>query len=72
MNTIVSVLRCKPDEPARKLNVVDFINFNFLPEYQVVPHKEDNYIASFYDNEGNVYLTELQYKQQNKQILPPI
>lgn len=60
------------DEAARKLNVGDFINFNFLPEYQVIPHNLRNYIASFYDTNGNIYLAELQYDQNTNQILPPL
>jgi len=60
------------NEAALKLNREEFNNFNFLPEYQIVPHKEGNIIASFYDDNDNIYLTELQYDQPNNQILPPI
>ena len=46
------------NEAARKLTAGEFLNFNFLPEYQVIPHKPGNYIASFYGKDGNIYLVE--------------
>lgn len=59
-------------EATRKLNAGDFLRFNFLPEYQVILHKQGNYIATFYGHDGNIYLTELQYNQATNQILPPV
>ena len=56
----------------QKLNAGDFINFNFLPEYQIIPHRTGNYIATFYGKgNGNIYLAELQYNQKTNQIFPP-
>ena len=60
------------NEVTRKLDAGDFLNFNFLPEYQAIPHKIGNYIATFYGKDGNVYLTELQYNQTTNQIFPPL
>ena len=57
---------------AQKLTAGDFLNFNFLPEYQIIPHRTGNYIATFYGKDGNIYLVELQYNQATNEIFPPI
>lgn len=56
-------------EAVRRYN--EFNNFNFLPEYQIVPHNPVNYIASFY-TDTDIYLVELQYDQATNQIAPPV
>jgi alpha-tubulin suppressor-like RCC1 family protein len=60
------------NEAARKLNAGEFLRFDFLPKYQSIPHKQGNYIASFFDRSGDIYLVELQYNQTTNQINPPI
>ena len=55
----------------QKLNAGNFLNFNFLTEYQTIPHRTGNYIATFYGKDENIYLTEVQYNQTNNQIFPP-
>ena len=34
-------------QTTKKLNAEDFLNFNFLSEYQIIPHTTGNYIATF-------------------------
>ena len=60
------------DEVHRMLNSGHFRNFNFLPEYQIIPHNPNNYIATFFGKDGNIYLAELHYDQTTNQIFPPI
>jgi hypothetical protein len=60
------------NEAAYKLNIGEFIGFEFLSKYQSIPHNPINYIATFYDNDRNVYLVELQYDQSANQILFPL
>lgn len=63
------------NEAKRKLNAGDFLRFDFLPEYQTIPHKSGNHIATFYGRgaeRGNIYLTELQYKRDTNEIFPPL
>ena len=67
-----NVLLISFNEAALRLDSKDFNTFDFLPQYQTVPHKEGNLIASFYDDTGNVYLSELQYDEDANQILPPL
>lgn len=60
------------NEVVKSLNAGDFLRFDFLPQYQTIPHNPRNYIATFYANNDNVYLAELQYNQATNQILPPV
>ena len=56
---------------SEKLSAGDFLNFNFLSEYQIIPHRTENFIATFYGKDRNIYLAELKYDQANNQIFPP-
>lgn len=60
------------DEVIAKLNTGDFLFFKFSSEYQVIPHDSRNYIATFYEKDGNIYLVQLQYNQVTCQISPPV
>lgn len=60
------------EEAARKLNAGEFSQFNFFSGYQVIPHNPVNYIATFFGNDGNIYLTELQYNQVTNRIFSPV
>jgi alpha-tubulin suppressor-like RCC1 family protein len=60
------------NEVVRKLNLGDFVRFNFVPEYQTIRHRPGNFIVTFYDHDGNVYLAEIQYDQSTNQILRPV
>jgi hypothetical protein len=55
-----------------KLNAGEFWNFKFLPEYQTIPHKEENYIGTFNGKDGGIYLVELQYDESTNTISSPI
>lgn len=48
-----------------------FTRFSFESQHQWIPHREGNHIASFYGNDGIVYLAEVRYNQSANQILPP-
>jgi hypothetical protein len=60
------------NEVIKKLNSGEFTHFDFLPEYQTIIHKINNYIGTFYGKDNNIYLTELQYDETTNQIYPPI
>ena len=59
------------DAVKTKLSNGSFNRFDFLPQYQTVPHNFANYIASFYGKDGNIYLSELRYDQSTNEIFPP-
>jgi alpha-tubulin suppressor-like RCC1 family protein len=56
------------NEIVKKLDSGEILKFDFLPEYQTIPHNPSNFIASFYGKDGNIYLVDLKYDQ----ILPPV
>ena len=59
-------------QAADMLNVGSFATFNFLPEHQLMPHKSQNLIGTFYGRDGTIYLAELQFNQVTNQISPPV
>jgi alpha-tubulin suppressor-like RCC1 family protein len=59
------------NEMVSKLNKGDFVRFDFLPDYQIVPHRPENFIVSFYTPDNTVYLSEVKYDQTKNEINPP-
>jgi formylmethanofuran dehydrogenase subunit E len=68
----VSEISLSFNEATEKLDEDDFLFFKFLPKYQVTQHDSENYVASFYGRDGNIYLTQVQYDQETNLISPPV
>jgi hypothetical protein len=60
------------DQIVAGLNTKKFLFYKFLPEYQVIPHNPINFIVTFYGKDGNIYLSEVQYNQEIRQIYSPL
>lgn len=83
LSSIFFVLKPNPNIPnnaslitfnqaAAMLSNGEFMRFVFKEEFQSIPHRSGNRIASFYGINGKIYLVELQYDWNTHQIYPPI